>query len=127
MKKIKFKLEFPLNITSPQIVWNLIGTSTGLSEWFSDHVEESGAEMVFHWDKYSQKAGILHMKSLSHIRLQWEEDKGSEYFFELKLIQSELSKDWTLFVTDFSTPDEIEESKLLWDQQIEELKRKLGL
>ncbi len=127
MKKQKFKLEFPLNATSPNAVWNAVATSHGLKEWFADEVEESGSEFTFVWNKFPQTAEILHYKANSHVRFQWEDDRGSEYFFEFKLVSSELTKTWTLFVTDFCEPSDKEDTVLLWNQQIEKMKRNLGI
>lgn len=127
MKKVKFKLEYPLSVTSPNAIWNAVGTASGLSEWFADIVDEDHDQLTFHWEKFMQSARILHLKSNSYIRLQWEEDSDTEYFFEMKITSSELSKEWTLFVTDFSEPGEKEDSILLWNQQIDNLKRFLGL
>ncbi len=127
MKKQKFKLEFPLNTTSPNAVWNALSTAHGLKEWFADEVEENDSEFTFVWNKFPQTAEILHLKLYSHIRFQWDEDKGSEYFFEFKLLSSELSKSWTLYLTDFCEPSEKEDTILLWNQQIEKMKRNLGI
>ena len=38
----------------------------------------------------------------------------------------EITKDVSLFVIDFADEDEIEESKMLWDNQIDDLKHVLG-
>ena len=38
----------------------------------------------------------------------------------------EITKDVSLIVTDFSPEDELEESKLLWDSLISDLKQVLG-
>lgn len=127
MKKQKFKLEYLLNTTSPNAVWTAVATAHGLREWFADEVEDNGSEFTFTWNKYPQSAEILHFKQYSHVRFQWEDDKGSEYFFEFKLTSSELSKNWTLYVTDFCEPSEKEDSVLLWNQQVEKMKRNLGL
>ena len=39
----------------------------------------------------------------------------------------ELTGDLTIIVTDFAEPNEIEDAKLLWNQQIDVLKRKSGI
>lgn len=127
MKKQKYKLEYPLNTTSPNAVWTALSTTHGLKEWFADDVEENGSEFTFVWNKFPQSAEILHFKANSHIRFQWEDDKGSEYFFEFKLMASDLTNNWTLFVTDFSEPSEKEDNILLWNQQVDKMKRNLGL
>ena len=47
-------------------------------------------------------------------------------FFELKILEDEITKDVSILVVDFAEEDEIEESKLLWENQISDLKQVLG-
>jgi uncharacterized protein YndB with AHSA1/START domain len=127
MKKNKFKLEYPLNNASPQILWNSIGTAYGLSEWFADAVTEDNGHYTFRWNNHQQQATLLHAKPNVYIRLQWDEDHGTEAFFELKIVSSELSHDIILQITDFADPAETEDMKMLWNQQVDELKRVTGM
>ena len=39
-------------------------------------------------------------------------------FFEMKIQVDEITQDVSLIVTDFSDPDELHESKLLWENLI---------
>ena len=67
-------------------------------------------------------------KQNEKIRFQWingEEDE-EKYFFEFKIQMDEITKGVSLIITDFSNEDEIEESKLLWDSLISDLKQVLG-
>ncbi|HTO35853.1 MAG TPA: START-like domain-containing protein, partial [Flavobacterium sp.] len=67
-------------------------------------------------------------KTDERVKFKWidDNDKDTEYFFELKIIEDEITKDVSLLVTDFAFPDEIEESKLLWENQISDLKHIIG-
>jgi len=127
MRKNKFKLEYPLNNASPHILWNSIGTAFGLSEWFADEVTVKNGQYIFRWKNHEQKASLIHAKPNGYIRFQWEEDKNTEAYFELKIITSELSRDVLLQITDYADPAETEDMKLLWNQQIDELKRITGM
>jgi uncharacterized protein YndB with AHSA1/START domain len=127
MRKNKFKLEYQLNNASPHILWNSIGTAYGLSEWFADAVTEDNGHYIFRWNDHEQQATLLHARPNAYIRLQWEEDKGTEAFFELKIVTSELSRDLILQITDFADPAETEDMTLLWNQQVDELKRVTGM
>jgi hypothetical protein len=62
------------------------------------------------------------------VKFRWidEQDKDTEYFFELRIMEDEITKDVSLVVTDFSEEDELRESKLLWENQISELKHVIG-
>ncbi|MEA4974208.1 MAG: START-like domain-containing protein [Paludibacter sp.] len=127
MKKKKFRIEYPLSNASPGILWNSIGTVHGLTEWFADEVNSDENDFFFKWDGYEQKATLLHFKHNSYVRFQWEEDKGTEAFFEMKIVTSELSNDLVLIVTDFAEKTEEEDTILLWNKQIEKLKRATGM
>ncbi|MDD2286356.1 MAG: START-like domain-containing protein [Paludibacter sp.] len=127
MKKKKFKIEYPLSNASAAILWNSIGTVHGLSEWFADDVSSEEDNYIFKWDDYEQKANLLHFKPNNYIRFQWEEDKGTEAYFEMKIVTSELSNDVVLYVTDYAEKSEVEDAILLWNKQIENLKRITGM
>ncbi len=127
MSKIKFEIEYVLSNASLQVLWRSIGTPQGLSEWFSDGVTVAGDAYCFSWDQHEQCAKLLESKTNNYIRFQWEEDEGSDYYFEITISSTELSKDLSLILTDFAEKDEINDSKLLWNQQVETLLRKLGI
>ena len=60
------------------------------------------------------------------MRFQWENDEGEDYYFEFKIQVDEITKDVSLIITDFSEDDELEESKMLWDNLVSDLKQVLG-
>jgi hypothetical protein len=60
------------------------------------------------------------------VRFQWSHSESPEEFFELRIVVDEITKDVSLFVIDFAEEDEVEESKMLWDNQIDDLKHVLG-
>jgi len=70
----------------------------------------------------------LHKKSNDKVRFQWQndEDDDEDYYFEFRIQVDEITKDVSLIVTDFSEEDEMEESKMLWDNLIADLKQVLG-
>lgn len=128
MKKQKFTIEYPLSKASPAILWNSIGTAYGLSEWFADEVTTDDDELfTFDWNGHKQIARLVHFKQNGCIRFQWEEDEGTDAYFEMKIQTSELSKDVVLVVADFATKDDIKDATLLWNQQIKVLKRLTGM
>jgi hypothetical protein len=48
-------------------------------------------------------------------------------YFEFAIHKLELSGGLTLEITDFSTPEEKSDAITLWETQVDELKRKLGI
>lgn len=119
-------MEFGLN-SSPRILYNHISTPEGLSEWFADSVRLEQGNMVFEWSKSEQVARVLSKKLNDHIRFRWVEQlPDDKAYFELKIVQDELTGELSLLVTDFSEPDEKEDTMDLWETQIADLKRILG-
>ena len=125
--KIKFELEFPIH-ASPQLLFQYISTPSGLSEWFADNVNSRGEVFTFIWNDAEEKARLLSKKTGERIKFRWLEDEEDEvnYFFELKIQVDDITKDVSLIITDFIDEDEMEEAKMLWENQISDLKQVLG-
>lgn len=125
--KTKFEIEFPIQ-ASPQLLYQYISTPSGLSEWFSDNVNSRGELFTFIWDDSEEQAKLLSKKSGERVKFKWvadEEDDASCYF-EIRIQVDEITKDVSLMVTDFAEVDEVDEAKMLWDNQISDLKQVLG-
>ena len=125
--KEKYELEFSIN-SSPQLLYQYISDPSGLSEWFADNVNSRGEIYSFIWGDSEEKARVVTRKADERVRYRWldENDKETDYFFELKINKDELTQDVTIIVTAFAEPDEINESKQLWENQIMDLKQVLG-
>ena len=125
--KVKYELEFPIQ-SSPQLLYQYISTPSGLSEWFADNVNSRGEFFTFIWDDSEEKAKLASKKSGERIKFKWLDEDGNEtdYFFEMKIMEDEITKDASIVVSDFAHSDELEESKLLWENQISDLKHVLG-
>ena len=126
-EKIKFEMEFPIH-SSPQLLYQYISTPSGLSEWFADNVNSRGEFFTFIWNDSEEKAKLLSKKSGERIKFRWmvDEDEGESYYFEIRIQVDEITKDVSIIVTDFIDEDEIEEAKMLWENQISDLKQVLG-
>jgi uncharacterized protein YndB with AHSA1/START domain len=125
--KIKYELEFPIQ-SSPKLLYQYLSTPSGLSEWFADNVNSRGELFTFFWDDSEEQANLLSKKADDRVKFRWlngEEDQD-ECFFELRIQVDELTKDVSLMVTDFTDEDEKDEAKMLWENQISELKHVLG-
>jgi uncharacterized protein YndB with AHSA1/START domain len=123
--KVKYELEFPIQ-ASPQLLYNYISTPSGLSEWFADNVNSRGELFTFIWDDSEEKAKLLTKKNSERIKFRWLENEDDHCFFELRIQVDSITKDVSIIVTDFSDDDEVEESKMLWENQIASLKQILG-
>lgn len=129
MLKEKYHIEFLMGNASQNSLWRMIRRIDGLSEWFADEVTMDETETVFTfiWGKTEHRACIVSEKPLSSIRFRWLEENDERYYFEFQLHKLELSGDMTLEVTDFAEPEEKGDSITLWESQVDEMKRRLGI
>ncbi|MCD9584842.1 START-like domain-containing protein [Tenacibaculum maritimum] len=126
MSKVKFELEFPIH-ASPSMLYQYFATPAGLEEWFADKVNSRGKQISFFWDGTEEEAKILVNKSDERIKFKWAESEGDESYFEFRIQVDALTKDVSLMVTDFAdSENDLEESKMLWENQIDELKHTIG-
>ncbi len=123
-KKIKFELEFVIQ-ASPQMLYQYLATPSGLAEWFADNVNSRGERFTFIWDGNEEEAKLIKRKSDEFVKFAWEDDE-EETYFEMKIIEDEITSDVSLFITDFAFEDEVKEAKMLWTNQISDLKQVLG-
>lgn len=122
--KVKYELEYIIR-TSPKILYQMISTPSGLSEWFSDDVNVKKDTFTFIWDGSEETAELVSKKSPDYIRFRWLEEE-EDTFFEFKIKIDAMTNEVALIVTDFADPDEEDENKSLWDSQVNELKHVLG-
>jgi len=125
--KARYELEFPIN-SSPQLLYQYISTPSGLSEWFADNVNSRGEFFTFIWDDSEENARLTSKKTGEKVKFRWidENNKDTDYFFELRILEDEITKDVSLMVIDFAQEDEIDEATLLWENQISDLKHVIG-
>jgi len=122
----KVELEYLLK-TSPKILYNMISTPSGLSEWFADNVNIRGDVLTFFWDGSEEKAKILAKVKDQFIRFRWEYDEGEDVFFEFRIKIDPITREVALIITDFVDEDDDEESATgLWESQVDDLRRVLG-
>lgn len=123
--KGKFELEYVVR-TSAGILYELLTTPSGLSEWFADDVNIRDGIFTFFWDGSEQKARLIGFKEDKYVRLQWL-DKPEGTYFEFRIERDELTGDISLMIVDFADEgsDQLT-SKLLWDSQVNKLLNVLG-
>lgn len=122
--KIRFEVEFVIQ-SSPQLLYQYISNPSGLSEWFADNVNSRGELFTFIWDDTEEQAKLLKRKSDEFVKFAWLEEEDDS-FFEMRIIVDEITKDVSLFITDFAEEDELDEAKMLWENHVSSLKQVLG-
>lgn len=125
--KVRYELEFPIH-SSPQLLYQYISTPSGLQEWFADNVNSRGEFFTFKWDDSEEKARLHSKKTGEKIKFKWVDDdnKDTEYYFELRILEDDITKDVSLMVIDFAVQEDIDEAKMLWENQISDLKHVIG-
>jgi uncharacterized protein YndB with AHSA1/START domain len=123
----RYELEYNLNC-SPKVLFSRLCTPEGLCEWFAEDVSVDGDIFSFTWNKTETKARLVALKDNKFVRFEWLDDTNEESnYFEFRINIEELSGSLALIITDFSEPEEKEDSVNLWDAQLDDLKRALGI
>jgi uncharacterized protein YndB with AHSA1/START domain len=125
--KLKYELEYTLN-SSPKVLFSRLSTPEGLCEWFADEVTADGDLFSFSWHKTCSRARLSALKENRLVRFEWIDQENEESnYFEFRLSIEELTGDVALIITDFAEPVEKADAVSLWDSQIMDLKRLLGI
>ncbi len=123
----KFELEYNLNC-SPKVLFSRLSTPEGLGEWFADEVNVDGDIFLFYWNASESKARLSALKENKLVRFEWIGMENEESnFFEFRINLEELTNELALIITDFAEAEEKEDAIYLWDSQINDLKRALGI
>ncbi len=123
-EKKKFTIEYEIK-SSPKILFSFLSEPNGLSQWFADDVIYRDQTYMFTWDGEQQKAKLLSIKENKLVKFKWLDDEPHCYF-EMEIIQDELTNDVALAITDFATDETRQERELIWDNQIRYLISAVG-
>jgi len=127
MKKEKFHIEYVFDKVSRRSLWNHLTTPPGLSAWFADDVSINDNTYTFKWNKDEEVAEIISVKPEASIRYRWVEEDDEDTYFQFDIYPIELTGGFALEITDFAEADEKADTIDLWDSQVDELKRTLGI
>ena len=128
MKKEKYSVEFVLGNASQKSLWRMLTDPIAMEEWFADKVKlEDGNFYTFIWGKNAQQAEVVIKKPIDQVRYSWLATDKNDVYFEFKIHKLELSRVIALEITDFALAEDIDDAIFLWENQIDLLKRKLGI
>lgn len=125
MKK-KIELEYSVP-SSPKVLFKRLSTVDGLAEWFADKVDSKDDIYTFAWEGEEQQARLVEVVKDESITFQWLEDEDEDYFFKFCMEIDPMTNEVALIITDFVDEDDEDDSIELWDKQIDELLKTLGL
>jgi len=123
-EKKKFNIEYEIK-SSPRILYTFLNEPNGLTQWFADDVSVRDQIYTFTWDDEKQTAKLITIKENKLVRFRWIDDEP-QFYFEMEIIQDELTNDVALSITDFATDDTLNDRKLIWNNQINYLISVLG-
>lgn len=124
---MKFELEYTLNC-SPKVLFSRLSTPEGLGEWFAEQVNVDGDLFSFFWNNTETRARLSALKENKLVRFEWVDMENEETnYFEFRINVEELTGGLALIITDFADEDEKDDAIYLWDSQINDLKRILGI
>jgi len=123
-EKKKFTIEYEIK-SSPRILYSFLNEPNGLSQWFADDVSVRDQIYTFTWDDEKQTAKLIAIKENKLVKFRWIDD-DQQYYFEMEIMQDELTNDVALAITDFAAEDAIQERKQIWDNQVQYLISTLG-
>ncbi|MFC2390774.1 MAG: START-like domain-containing protein [Bacteroidota bacterium] len=127
MKKQQYTLEFLLPDSSVSALWEMLSTPEGLAKWFADKVEYTESDTIlFEWGVQKQKADIVIFKPQEYIRFHWVGMAHREYF-EFSISKNELTGTLSFTITDFALPQDLDDDKQLWESNVGNLRRVLGI
>lgn len=122
-EKVKIHLEYIIN-SSPRILFPFIQEPNALSQWFADDVNYREGVYEFIWDDEANRAKLVAQKENKSVRFKWLDDEP--YYFEIEIIQDELTNDVALSITDFVKPDNLEDRKMIWNNSVSYLQSVIG-
>lgn len=125
MERVKFTMEF-LFRASPAILYQFLTTPSCLIRWFCDGVDIQGDTYMFFWNDAAQAAEMIDDIEEELIRFRWADAENEQEFLEFKISTAPITDDTILEITDFSDADEEEDQKLLWEAQMERLRKEMG-
>ena len=132
MKKEQIEIEYSLRSTSPNLIWRIISTEGGLQKWLADDVKAVEDKFFFTWGdewRHHEKrcANKLECIRHSHIRLRWDDETDPDAYLELRMVHNEMTDGYSLHVTDFALPEDLDSLYDIWEQNFDQLRLATGL
>lgn len=122
-EKAKLHLEYIIN-SSPRILYPYLIEPNELAQWFADDVSYHDGIYEFIWDNESHRAKVAASKENKSVKFKWLDDEP--HYFEMEILQDELTNDVALAITDFVKEEDLEERKKIWDNSISYLQSVIG-
>ncbi len=125
-KRQRIELEFPMHC-SANTLYTYISSPSGLSSWFADDVSVKGNNYTFKWDDGEiQEAELVKSLNRKLVKFRWVEGPNMNECLEFIIHKDEVTDDLALIVCDYSDDDNIDEFEMVWESQVQNLKKQIG-
>ncbi len=123
--KERVQLEFMVR-SAPAVLFDLVSTPSGFSEWYCNDVNTKGDLYTFMWPDEEESAMMIGRRTGEVIRFRRTEEDDPNAYFEFRIRIDAMTNEVALIVTDHAWPHEVEETRSLWASQVANLIRVLG-
>ena len=123
--KERVQIEFMVR-SAPAVLFDLISTPSGFSEWYCSDVNMKGDQYTFIWPDEVESTTMIGRRLGEVIRFRRNDEEDENAYFEFRIRIDAMTNEVALIVTDHAWPDEVEETRNLWSSQIASLIRVLG-
>lgn len=124
MSRVKFQIEFILR-ASPTIVYQFLTEPACLVRWFCDDADIEADYYVFGWNGSSQYAEVIEDIEEEVFKIHFL-DSDDDEFLKFRIYRSEVTDQTILEITDFCDKGEEKDYALLWESQINNMKKGMG-
>src|SRR5690606_37701872 len=115
--KERIQLEFLVR-SGPAVLFELISTPSGFAEWYCTDVNVRGDQYTFLWPDEEESTTLIGRKLGEVIRFRRNDDDDEAAFFEFRVKVDAMTNEVALIVTDHAWPNEVEETRNLWNSQV---------
>ena len=125
MQRVSISHEF-LFRASPKILYQFFTTPSCLIRWFCDEVDITGEIYTFSWNGAEEVAELVEDIEEERVRFKWEEADDEEEYFEFTMARSPVTGETILTIVEFCDEDEVDDQRLLWENQVKVLRQETG-
>ena len=108
------------------ILYKFLTTPSCLVRWFCDAVDIQDDTYSFEWNGSEEIAYMIDDIEEERVRFRWEDVEDENEYLEFRMEVSPVTNETILYITDYCDADEIEDQKILWENQMTQLRRETG-
>ena len=124
-RKVPFQIERTFR-SSPTILYEFLTSTACLVQWFADKADLNGEIYTFTWNGDEQEAEVLSYDEDEFVKLHWLDDEDDKAYFEYRIKKNDITGETILYITDYAYKEDINDSKELWESQLDDLKVCIG-